>query len=91
MSAVRTYTATLGEHQVSLEFDQKLRILNRARLSVDGREVDRANVLYGDAEVTSKLDDGTEVVVRLHSGMVGELDRPQVRGADGTWSDLKRV
>ena len=88
MSSVTSYTGTLGSHQISLEFDQRLVVLNRARLSVDGVEVDQARVVYGTKELSVDLDDGTAVSVRLHSGMVGEIDRPQVLGPDGTWHDL---
>jgi hypothetical protein len=29
--------------------------------------------------------------VAIHSGMVGELTRAQVRQADGSWSDLGKM
>jgi hypothetical protein len=88
MGQVTRYRGTAGGHDVELEFDQKLQVLNRARLIVDGREVDSAKVFYGEKDLTATLDDGTSVAVRLHSGMVGELTRAQVRGPDGTWTDL---
>lgn len=89
MTAIRRYGTTLGLHDVELEFDQGLKVLNRARLRVDGREVDHDSVFYGEKELTATLDDGTRVEVRLHSGMVGELTRAQLRRADGSWSDLE--
>ena len=42
-------------------------------------------------ELRTTLDDGTEVVVAIHSGMVGELTRAQGRQADGSWSDLGKM
>jgi hypothetical protein len=88
MSAVKRYGTTLGTHDVELEFDQTLKVLNWARLRVDGAEVDRQNVFYGEKALSSALEDGTSIEVRLHSGMMGELTRAQLRGADGTWTDL---
>ncbi len=88
MALVHTHTGTLAGHQISLEFDQKMLVMNRVRLSVDGQEVDEISVVYGEKELSTTLADGTEVVVHLHSGLVGELVRPQLRLADGTWADL---
>lgn len=83
-----TYVATLAGHDVELEFDKKLIFINRARLRVDGAEVEQVSVLYGEKDLTATLDDGTRIEVRLHSGMVGELTRAQIRGDDGSWTDL---
>lgn len=60
-------------------------------MRVDRDEVDKARVFYGDKDLRTTLDDGTEVVVAIHSGMVGELTRAQVRQADGSWSDLGKM
>ena len=57
---------------------------------IDGTEVDSGKVWYGDKELRATLDDGTEIEVVVHSGMVGELTRAQLRQAGGTWSDLAR-
>jgi hypothetical protein len=88
MGQVTRYRGTTDGHDVELEFDQKLQVLNRARLFVDGRELDRTKVFYGEKDLTATLDDGTSIAVRLHSGMMGELTRAQVRSTDGSWTDL---
>ena len=80
--------ATVAGHRVELDFDKKLVVMNRARLEVDGVEVDAARVTYGERELSTTLEDGTDITVRLHSGMVGELTRAQVRAEDGSWVDL---
>ena len=88
MAQVTTYSATLGAHEVQLQFDQKLVVLNRARLLIDGEELDSTRVVYGERELATTLDDDTEVLIRLHSGMNGELTRAQLRRDDGSWEDL---
>lgn len=82
------YGTTIGDHQVALEFDKSLVVLNRARLLVDGEQVDSTRMVYGEDDLAATLDDGTEVRLRLHSGMVGELTRAQALQSDGTWVDL---
>ena len=82
------HTATVDGHDVALVFDTGLVVLNRARLEVDGAEVDTAKLVYGERDLTTRLGDGTSVTVRLHSGMVGELTRAQVQVGDGSWRDL---
>lgn len=78
----------MTDHDVELEFDQVLKVLNRVRLSVDGTEVDRSSIFYGEEDLSTTLADGTKIEVRLHSGMVGELTRAQLRADDGSWTDL---
>lgn len=80
--------AFIDNHRVELDFDQKLVVLNRARLMLDGQEVDSARVVYGERELSTTLEDGTEIEIRLHSGMVGELTRAQIRTGSGDWADL---
>jgi hypothetical protein len=63
-------------------------VVNKATLRVDGEVVDSARILYGEKELRTTLDDGTDVVVTLHSGMVGELTRAQLKRTDGSWLDL---
>ena len=89
MSGVVTrYGGRFDGHEVELEFDKKLLVLNRARLIVDGRVVDSASVVYGDRELQARAEDGTPVHIVLSSGMVGELVRAQIRQADGSLVDL---
>lgn len=87
MSQTR-HTATLNGHEITLVFDTGLVVLNRARLEVDGTQVDATRVFYGEKDLTAELDDGTAVKIRLHSGMVGELTRAQIQTAGGDWKDL---
>jgi hypothetical protein len=75
-------------HAIELEFDQSRVVINQAVLHVDGREVDKTRVFYGEKDLKSTLEDGTEITVRLHSGMTGELTRAQLRKPDGSWVDL---
>lgn len=84
----KRYAVTHHGHHVELEFDKKLMVMNRARLEVDGAVVDSASVVYGNRDLATTLPDGTEIVVKIHSGMVGELVRAQLRRADGSWVDL---
>lgn len=85
----KRYGAILEDHDVELEFDSKLVVLNRARLRVDGTIVDTAKVFYGNKDLKTTLSDGTEIAVQIDSGMVGELVRAQLRRADGSWVDLE--
>lgn len=85
----RVYGGTVHGHDVAIEFNKKLIVLNRIRLFVDAEEVDRDNVFYGEKRLESQLPDGTTIVVVIESGMVGELTRAQVEGADGSWTDLE--
>ena len=82
------YGAQVEGHDVELEFDRRKVVLNTARLRIDGQDVDKANVFYGDKELRATLPDGKEVEVAVHSGMMGELTRAQVKGPDGSWTDL---
>lgn len=88
MFDVTRYDGMLDGHDIVLEFDQKLGVLNRAQSLVDGTQVDQASVVYGEKELVATLADDVEVRIRLHSGMVGELTRAQLRGKDGSWVDL---
>ena len=82
------YSGTLNGHDVELEFDTKLQVLNKARLFVDGKQLDDVNVLYGEKDLSATLADGTAITLRIHSGMVGELTRAQMSQPDGSWVDL---
>jgi signal transduction protein with GAF and PtsI domain len=85
----KRYGATCDGHDVELEFDKRRVVLNEARLVVDGEVVDKAKIFYGDKNLTATAQDGTEIVVAVDSGMVGELTRAQLRRADGSWIDLE--
>ena len=86
-NTIRYGTAHAG-HEIELDFDRSKIVLNQARLLVDGDVVDKANVFYGDKHLTTTLTDGTEIHVTVDSGMMGELRRAQLRGSDGSWTDL---
>jgi hypothetical protein len=91
MSHVQRYGAQHEGHAVELEFDRRRMVVNKAILRVDGEVVDSARIFYGDSDLKTTLDDGTEIAVTLHSGMMGELTRAQVKAADGSWRDLVAV
>lgn len=85
----KVYGGTLDGHDVAIEFNKALLVLNRVRLYIDAEEVDRENVFYGERQLKSTLADGTEVAVAIESGGIGELTRAQLRQADGSWVDLE--
>lgn len=85
----KTYGAEVDGHTVELSFDKKLLVVNRAKLLVDGTEVDKAQVLYGEKTLSTQLADGTTIEVSIDSGAMGQLDRAQVRRQDGAWIDLE--
>ncbi len=87
----KAYGVTVDGHEIHIVFDKKLLVLNRIRLVVDGEEVDREQVFYGDKQLEHTLPDGTPVVVSIDSGMVGELTRAQLKRPDGTWIDLQEL
>ncbi|MDO9356433.1 MAG: hypothetical protein Q7T55_22235 [Solirubrobacteraceae bacterium] len=85
----KTYAGSSGGHAVELEFDKKLLVLNRARLRVDGDEVDKANVFYGEKSLKAEVDGGSTIEVVIDSGGAGELTRAQLKQPDGSWVDLE--
>jgi len=85
----KCYGATHAGHTVELEFDKHRLVLNEARLKIDGQVVDKANMFYGDKELTATTPDGEEIVVAVDSGMIGEMTRAQLRAGDGSWIDLQ--
>lgn len=89
MLSSTTYTGDVQGHTVQVVFDQKLVVVNRIELSVDGTRVDTAKVVYGERELSTTLDDGTVVAVVVHSGMNGEATRVQARQPDGSFTDLR--
>lgn len=89
MLSVTRYAGEVAGHSVELEFDQKLAVVNRIELHVDGAPVEKAKVVYGERELSTTLEDGTTVEVVVHSGMVGEATRVQLRQSDGSFVDLQ--
>ncbi|MEJ7824770.1 MAG: hypothetical protein WKF48_05045 [Solirubrobacteraceae bacterium] len=69
----KTYKAAVGEHEVAFEFDRTGVIVNRGRLYVDGAELDKRAVHYGESTLTGKLPDGRSFKVEFGSGFVGQL------------------
>lgn len=45
-------------------------------------------MVYGERELGTPLEDGTDLQIRLHSGMLGELPRAQIRTDNGDVADL---
>lgn len=82
------YRAELDGRDIEIEFDRRRIVLDEVRLFVDGEQVDRQSVFYGDKELRAPVG-GSEVTVVVTSGMVGELTRAQVRRGDGAWVDLR--
>ena len=69
----KSFVATEGGHRIEFEFDKTGVIVNRARLFVDGAELDRKAVHYGETNVRGTLPDGRELKVDFASGFVGQL------------------
>jgi hypothetical protein len=90
VSFVAVYGTTVNGHAVELEFDQSKIVLNKATLRVDGQDVRAEHIFYGERELSTSLSDGTSIEVAVHSGMVGELTRAQVRTGENSWVDLVR-
>ncbi len=63
----RSWTAEQDGRQVELVFDEKLVVLNRLTLRVDGQEVANDTIFYGTKELS-----GSGVSVRVGSGWTGE-------------------
>lgn len=63
----RSWAGEEDARQVELVFDEKLVVLNRLTLRVDGKEVDRDTIFYGFKELS-----GDGVTVRVGSGWMGE-------------------
>lgn len=89
MADSKRYGVIHDGHDVELEFDKHCVVLNEASLYIDGEVVDNKKIFYGDKELTAKAADGSDIVVKVGSGMVGELTRAQLRSRDGTWIDLE--
>jgi len=85
----KRYGTSQDGHEIELEFDKRRIVLNEARLLIDGEVVDKAKIFYGDKELSATASDGTQIVVAVDSGMVGEMTRAQLRRADGSWADLE--
>ncbi len=88
MAQTHRYAGTDSGHDIELEFDKRRVVVNKATLRVDGEAVDSASIVYGEQELRTTLEDGTDIVVALHSGMLGELTRAQLKQGDGSWRDL---
>lgn len=84
----KVYGADVSGHDVALEFDKRLLVLNRPRLFVDGKQVDAETIFYGDKTLEGPLGDGSTVKVRIDSGMIGELTSAQAQQPNGSWVDL---
>ena len=70
----RSWTGEHDGRQVELIFDEKLMILNRLSLRVDGKEVDKDTIFYGTKELS-----GDGVTVAVGSGWTGECTGAVIR------------
>ena len=74
----RSWTGEQDGRQVELVFDEKLVVLNRLTLCVDGQEVARDTIFYGTKELS-----GAGVSVRVGSGWIGECVGVVLRDGSG--------
>ncbi len=75
----RSWTGEQDGRQVELVFDEKLVVLNRLTLCVDGQEVARDTIFYGTKELS-----GAGVHVRVGSGWIGECVGVVLHDGSGT-------
>lgn len=78
--AVRRYAADVDGRRVELAFDERLIILNRLTLEVEGKPVERASIFYGRKTLSSGTGD-PEVSVEVGSGWVGTCTGAIARSA----------
>ncbi len=69
----KMYKAEVGDHEVEFAFDKSGVIVNRGRLYLDGSELDKRAVHWGDSTLTGKLPGGRPFNVEFGSGFVGQL------------------
>lgn len=74
----RSWTGEQDGRSVELVFDEKLVVLNRLALIVDGERVDRGTVFYGVKELS-----GAGVTVAVGSGWIGDCTGVMLRGSSG--------
>lgn len=74
----RSWVGEQNGRSVELVFDEKLGILNRLSLIVDGEQVDRGTIFYGTKELA-----GSGVTVGVGSGWVGQCTGVVLREASG--------
>ena len=92
MSQVERFSGEHAGHAIELEFDKRRLVINEATLRVDGADVDRTRVVYGDKESAHHAR-------RRHRGRRGHPLRHGRRahtraGApspDGRWTDLGKM
>lgn len=74
----RSWIGEQDGRSVELVFDEKLVVLNRLTLTVDGEQVDRGTIFYGVKELS-----GAGVTVTVGSGWIGECTGVVLRGSSG--------
>jgi len=79
----------MNGHDVAVEFNKALLVLNRARLYIDAEEVDCENVLYGDKEPGAALPDGTAGRRLDRIGNDRRTHEGPAPQPDGSWVDLE--
>jgi hypothetical protein len=75
----KTYATDVDGHRVEVEFDKSLVVLNRVRLLVDGKEVDRGSIFYGSTTLGS---DTPPVRVEIGSGWIGQMKYCRLRAGE---------
>ncbi len=69
----RTYSANVDEHKVEFEFDKSGVVVNRGRLYLDGKELDKRAIYWGKSDLHGELPDGRAFKVEFGSGFFGQL------------------
>lgn len=77
---VRRYAAEHQGRRIELLFDERLTVINRLTLLVDGQEVDRETIFFGTKELTGAPDGSPPVTVAVGSGWVGTCTGAVLRG-----------
>jgi len=74
----RSWVGEQDGRSVKLVFDEKLVVLNRLELVVDGEQIDRGTIFYGVKELS-----GAGVTVAVGSGWIGECTGVVLCGSSG--------
>lgn len=78
----RTYSAEVGGHKVEFEFDRSGVVVNRGRLYVDGKELDKRAVAWGKTDLRGELPDGRSFKLDFGSGFFGQLTSVELEHGD---------
>lgn len=80
---IRHYSGEADGRRVELLFDERLVVLNRLTLLLDGEEVARETIFFGTKTLTGAPRAGSPVTVEVGSGWVGTCTGAVLHGPQG--------